>query len=191
MCGSDFNPYFFYICAVTNIKNIEARRTTETTPFAVPVPMRSTFLTVICILTFIGSGWGVIGSISSYATADMSAAVTRETVSNTESQTNELNTLSIFKQMFGSLAGEMTLENIKESALLKLISTLLTLLGGIMMFKLKKFGFYLYIVGTIIYSGTPIIIVTSFFAIAGAVFAALIGIAFIVMYGSNLKYMIK
>ena len=32
---------------------------------------RPTFLTVLCILTFIGSGWGVLGSIFNFFTADV------------------------------------------------------------------------------------------------------------------------
>lgn len=32
-------------------------------PFNVEKPVRPTFLTVLCILTFIGSGWGLINNL--------------------------------------------------------------------------------------------------------------------------------
>lgn len=32
-------------------------------PFSVEKPVRPTFLTVLCILTFIGSGWGLINNL--------------------------------------------------------------------------------------------------------------------------------
>ncbi len=38
-------------------------------------PQRPTLLTVLCILTFIGSAWGVISNISSYMNADVSSQV--------------------------------------------------------------------------------------------------------------------
>ncbi|MDA8886218.1 hypothetical protein N9I68_01420 [Bacteroidia bacterium] len=37
-------------------------------------PQRPTFLTVLCILTFIGSGYGIFQGITSYATAETAAA---------------------------------------------------------------------------------------------------------------------
>src|SRR6476620_11062411 len=38
-------------------------------------PARPTFLTVLCILTFIGSTWGIIGSITNYLTANTAAQI--------------------------------------------------------------------------------------------------------------------
>ena len=32
-------------------------------PFGVERPVRPTFLTVLCILTFIGSGWGLLNNL--------------------------------------------------------------------------------------------------------------------------------
>ena len=32
-------------------------------PFSAERPVRPTFLTVLCILTFIGSGWGLISNL--------------------------------------------------------------------------------------------------------------------------------
>ena len=35
-------------------------------PFSAERPVRPTFLTVLCILTFIGSGWGLINNLGIY-----------------------------------------------------------------------------------------------------------------------------
>lgn len=160
------------------------------TPSA-PSGGRGAFLTVICILTFIGSSFGLLGSIFSYATADYNAAMASEAVSTMQTQMDDQNTPSFFKEMLGSMAGKMNPGTIKKSALLKLISCLLTLFGAIMMFKQKKSGFYMYVAGTIIYVGAPIMVISGFIGIAGAMFAGLIGTAFIIMYAVNLKYMNK
>ena len=36
--------------------------------------VRPTFLTVLCILTFIGSGFGILGALYNYGTADATIA---------------------------------------------------------------------------------------------------------------------
>jgi hypothetical protein len=38
-------------------------------------PLRPTLLTVLCILTFIGSAWGIFSSISNYMNADISSQI--------------------------------------------------------------------------------------------------------------------
>ena len=40
--------------------------------------VRSTFLTVICVLSFISGGYGIIGAVYGYAVADQTAASTSE-----------------------------------------------------------------------------------------------------------------
>lgn len=161
-----------------------------TTPSA-PSAGRGTFLTVICILTFIGSSLGLLGGIFGYATADANAAMTSEVMNNMQTQVDNKDTPSFIKQLFGSMADKMNPGTIKKSALLKIISTLLTLFGAIMMFKQRKQGFYMYVAGIIIFVGAPIMVINGFIGVAGAMFAGLIGVAFIIMYAVNLKYMTK
>lgn len=149
---------------------------------------RGAFLTVICILTFIGSGFGILGDIFSYATADTHAAITSEAVSQMDDQQN---TPSFFKQMMGSMTDKMTAENIKKSSLFGLLSCLLTLFGAIMMFRQKKAGFFMYLAGIIIYIIAPLIVLGGLFGIASVMMAGVIGLAFVIMYAVNLKYMTK
>ena len=65
-----------------------------------PTPMggRNTFLTVICILTFIGSGWGFIKAIRSYAMADTVATVTGDALKSAETQMDQQNALALLKR---------------------------------------------------------------------------------------------
>ena len=63
--------------------------TTETTTMAPSLPKRPTFLTVICILTFIGSGYSAVKSVSTYFTAADAAAVkVSESIGREEDQIN-------------------------------------------------------------------------------------------------------
>lgn len=113
---------------------------------------RPVFLTVLCILTFIGSGLSVLlwllgifglGAVNSY-------------LAN-----------------FGGAADTGVLKPI-----LMLIFSAASLYGAIMMWSLKKMGFYLYV-------AAQVLIVAFGWSIMALVFALL----FIILYGLNLKYL--
>lgn len=169
--------------------------TTDTTSTPAPsgsTGLRPTFLTVICILTFIGSGWGLIRAVQGYVTADTVAAVASEAMSKAEDKMDQQETPNFVKQMFSSMTDRMNPDNIRKSSIFSLISNLLTLIGAIMMWNLKKSGFYLYIGGIIVLAVAPMIVLGKGFL--GAMSAAGIGffgVIFIVMYAVNLKHMDK
>jgi len=153
-------------------------------------PVRSTFLTVICVLTFIGSGLGIVGSVRSYVGADTISSIASGAMENAEDKMDQKDTPNFVRQIFSSLTAGLSADNIRKSSILKLVSCLLTLLGAIMMWNLKKIGFYLYIAGTIVLVISPIVILGNGLpGIMGAGGTGLIGVIFIVMYGVNLKEM--
>ena len=153
--------------------------------------VRSTFLTVLCVLTFIGSGWGIIGSVRSYAGADTISSVANGAMQNAEDKMDEQGkTPNFVKQLFSSVAVGLTADNIRKSAIFKLISCLLTLSGAIVMWNLKKAGFYIYILGIIVLVVAPVTI-GKLVGAMGASIMGFIGFVFIVMYAVNLNQMNK
>lgn len=176
----------------------------ETTPSTPPIPspsasstpatptgVRNTFLTVICILTFIGSGWDLIKAARSYFTADTVATVAADVVKNAETQMDQQqNAPSFVKSLMGSITEGLSADNIRTTSILNFIANLLTLFGAILMWNLKKAGFYLYIAGIIVLIAAPIAI-GKLVGIIGGAFIGFFGVIFIVMYGVNLKYMTK
>lgn len=117
------------------------------------------FLTVLCILTFIGSGLGLLSSLL------MVVGV------------------GALMSYLGSLGGVATggTAYFGVTAVLAAVS----LYGAIMMWKLKKTGFYLYTVANIVAAILPIIWLGSAFAAMGFIWPVL----FIVLYALNLKHM--
>jgi len=126
---------------------------------------RPTFLTVLCILSFIGAGISIIllllgtvlaagVSVAADAAADAGAEVT-----------------STVGSMWAYLS-------------VAIVMVVISLIGVIQMWKLKKTGFYQY-------TGAAVVgmIVPLFFGMGFSVGGAIIPIAFIVMYGLNLKAM--
>lgn len=90
------------------------------------VAQRPTFLSVLCILTFIGSGFSVLGYLLT----------------------------TVFKGVIDSLMSSLPLPIVPEvsvvSGIFGLIAAAASLYGAIKMWKMEKIGFYLYAAGQIV-----------------------------------------
>jgi type III secretory pathway component EscR len=166
---------------------------TTTEVIITPAPsLRPTFLTVLCILTFIGSGWGVYKGFSGYFTADMSAQIVSQAQDKINDQMADNTQPAFLKNMMGGMFSSMSADNIRKSSIISLVSCLLTLIGAVMMWQLRKAGFYLYIAGILISVVMPIALFGGGLIglMAGGI-SAFIGIIFIILYGVNMKYMVR
>lgn len=145
------------------------------------------FLKTLCILSFVGVGLAIISSIWGYYTAKAAAALTQG-FADLGNQLSE-----------GQASGEMnaameslnsTLKWAGVNAIVGVIAALICLIGVIMMWKLKKMGFYIYVVGEI----APVIVGAilmggTFFGGMAIAMSLIVPVAFIIMYGLNLKHM--
>ncbi len=192
---------------------------------------RNTFLTVLCVLTFIGSGWAIISSVVSYKFVDKrialysdstkinsdrdtlttvgSVVVTKSMDANNvdstidedssideiimvDSANNKVEETPIEKKMKNSFKEIITRENIERRAIGDFIAALFTLLGAILMWKLKRNGFYIYIVGVIINIATPFYLYgNDFVAVGLSMFSGFFGLVFIALYALNFKSLKK
>ena len=163
---------------------------TESTATGPTTSLRPTFLTVLCILTFIGSGWGVYKGFSGYFTADIAASVISETQAQINDKLGDKEQPAFLKTMMGNMFSSMSADNIKKMSIISLISNLCTLIGAILMWGLRKQGFYLY-VGGIVFSvvGAIVVFGGGLIGLVSGGGAAFFGIMFSVLYGLHLKYM--
>ena len=120
----------------------------------VEAKQRPAFLTVLCILTYIGSGLGVLFSL-----------------------------LGIFgvgamNSFMSNFAGVSANAGIMKPILILLFSGA-SIYGAVMMWGLKKMGFYLYV-------AAQVLILVFSFGWIGLFFTAL----FILLYGLNLKHLV-
>lgn len=154
---------------------------------------RPVFITVLCILTFIGSGWGLVSESIKYFTADSQAAaisLTKEKVNKDLQKNKNHNERAEFtRKMMNSL--KTTPENIKTGAVSNVAAALLCLTGAFMMWNLKKPGFYLYVAGTLVGIISPFVIFggSNLVSILSSAVIGFIGLIFVILYGVNLKYM--
>jgi len=163
--------------------------------------IRPTLLTVLCILSFIGSGWSIISGVWAYTSASQSAQM----ISSVRNE--KMNDSTFYKDSAmangahqkRSLLGEkimlsvskmMTTENIRKSSIGKIVSSLFTLAGAILMWFLIRRGFYIYIVGIIIGIIVPFYLYrNNLLAIGMSSFSSFFGLVFIALYALNIKNM--
>lgn len=142
---------------------------------------RPVFLTVLCILTWVGCGFALIsGLIQLWSYSAMNSAM------------NALQT--------NGVSQDFNVGYLFWSAIATMIGSIICALAAVFMFKQKKFGFYIYIIGQAI----PLIVsfysilafsnrigIGTGFSIISTVIGMLFPVAFIIMYGVNLKHMNK
>lgn len=158
-------------------------------------PARPLFLKVLCILTFIGSGYGIINGAVIYFKADkianaftqvktqMNDDLKRKNARNPE-KVNFLNKIMTNASVMSSP------ENLRKNAVGNCITSILCLLGALLMWNLRRVGFYIYTIGTVTAIILPFYMFGSnFLTNISAGFLGFIGILFVIFYAMNLKSM--
>lgn len=160
---------------------------------------RPTLLNVLCILTFIGSSWAILSNVWAYTTAAQSAkmvsyATHREAPDSSRKrdslifETSKKRKPGFRDKMMVSFSKMFTESTIRKNAVGGIISAVFTLLGAIMMWRLRRIGFYLYIAGVIIGIIVPFYLYgNNLIAIGISSFSSFFGLVFIALYALNFK----
>lgn len=134
------------------------------------------FLKVICILTFIGSGLAIFSNVFALFALKTTHAF-NVAIMEAAAKSGEM------------LDPETMFFNSKVTIISGIISSIGCLVGAILMWKLKKVGYYVYLISqicSIVFPFVfPIIPGTSLMTILSLIFP----IGFIVMYSVNLKHL--
>jgi hypothetical protein len=160
---------------------------------------RPSFLTWLCILTFIGSGWSIISSIWTYTMAAKTNIIFQESVRMKKDSTSLKDTAEFKRRehrspfegkIKASLSKIVSTDNMRKAAIGNFIACLLTLAGGILMWNLKRTGFYIYILGVVFAIVIPFYLYgNDLIAVGATSFANFFGLVFIALYALNLKSM--
>jgi hypothetical protein len=155
--------------------------------------LRPTFLTVLCILTFIGSGFGIYSAVTNYTSAGFASEVTKDAMETAKDQideaANDEKGAELANKILDNVTSNITEDKIKNNAVASGIAAILTLVGAILMWGLNKKGFYIYVAGTIVSIVAPLVIYEGFMGLLGSGAIAFFGIIFVVLYFLNLKHM--
>jgi uncharacterized membrane protein len=145
--------------------------------------VRPVFLTVLCILSFIGSSLGLIGAILGY----ISARVSAELYQNIGSVQGE-EPIGVMGSFQDSLLKEV--ENALPNLIIGVLCSVLCLVGAILMWKLNRKGFFIYSLSELAYPISGFILSAGgLFGGIVAAFNLIVAIVFVVMYGMNYKHL--
>ena len=130
-------------------------------------PKRPELLTMLCILTFIGSGLAAFANLTFFLSYDE------------------------IQYMFDDLSKEfpeiaLILNGGKKFFIAGFILYTISLMGALQMWKLRKIGFHLYTAAQVFILILPVVTIESFEI---SIFGILITVAFILSYFSQLKLM--
>lgn len=159
----------------------------EETNTTVTVAKRPTFITVLCILSFIGIGLSLIWGIKNYF--EYSAAAAQPDLLSSFGQADGTDPLG---QAMMDAIGDAFKIDYAKLAMNELITTLLNipiLIGVLMMWKQKKVGFYVYAAFEIIQPIIPLVLGLGLVGGVMSVLGLIVAIVFIVLYAVNLKHM--
>lgn len=151
--------------------------------------VRPLFLTILCVITFIGSIAGIILNSKGYVSAE--EEVHKITSGRSKTQLKNLFTHDNITPSDELVSiGNLNVENYKKFSIGCIASYILCLVGTILIFKLKRTGFYSFTLGTFFNLITHFLLFGDNFGAMGiSIVAALTGFIFVILYGMNLKYM--
>lgn len=152
------------------------------------VSRRPLFLTILCVITFIGSLAGIITNSRGYFNAE--AEVENITTGKAKTQLKHLFAPNSNSSDELVRIGNLNTENYKKFSIGCFASYILSLVGTILIFKLKRTGFYSFTLGTFFCLLTHFLLFGDNFGSMGiSIIGAMAGLVFVILYGINLKYM--
>ena len=158
---------------------------------------RPSFLTWLCILTFIGSGWAIVSSIYTYVSAGKYASIIskekpfKKDSTYADSAGSVHNERKVFSEKIkASFSKILDKDNMRKLAIGNLIAAIFTLTGALFMWQLKRVGFYVYIIGVVFSLILPFFLFgNDMIAVGATAFNNFFGLVFIALYALNLKSM--
>jgi hypothetical protein len=150
--------------------------------------LRPLFLTILCIITLVGSVLGIVLNIRGYFNANVEV----ENIASGKAKTQLKNLFTPGSSSGVDLVriGNLNVENYMKFSIGCIASSILCLVGSILILRLKRTGFYSFTLGTFFNLITHFLLFGDHFAMMGiSILAALAGFVFVILFGMNLKYM--
>jgi hypothetical protein len=151
-------------------------------------PKLPTMLNVLTILTFIGCGISFLFTIFSPKIWSFS----KDMMAKAQSSGKEISAKEAADMQKSLAQIELAEANMIPLMVIGLACTTLCLVGAIMMRKLKKDGFWIYTAGELLpFVVTPIIMGMGQLKETGNIFFLVLAIAFVAMYATQRKFLVK
>lgn len=149
--------------------------------------MRSQFLSVLCIFTFLSCLLGLIDAVVSFAKPNDVAATARIERTLTPEQKKQQAKEYFEDRSSGDAPMPGEPDQIRALAVAQFGYSLLTLIGAVLMFRLRRIGFWVYVFGVGVGLVAPVLLAGS--DALNTSFGVFFSILFIGLYALNLKEM--
>ncbi len=155
------------------------------------VPVRPPFLTILCVLTLTWNIIGLYNGLNRLVSAEKIAA-SKDKVENmfdeimSKYSTDE--SAEQTEQMQIAMTQMLEVRNIINGGIANILSSALLIFGGFWMFRLKKKGFYAYLLGNFIGVLAPIVILVNQLGWMLGILSLINAALFTGLYAMHLKY---
>lgn len=149
--------------------------------------MRSQFLTLLCVLTFISCAWGLIDSAVSFIQTDAVSETPYIQRTYTPEQRKAIPKQYFEDRSSGDAPMPGDPDQIRFLSVAQFLYSLVTLVGAVLMFRLRRVGFWVYVAGAAV--GLVLPVVLAGFGALNTSFGAFFSVIFAGMYWLNLKDM--
>ena len=154
-----------------------------------PKKFRPMIITILCVITIIGSIAGLIYHSMGY----LNAIAKVEALKSGASKTQLKNLVSSGSNAAATelvKIGNLNVENYEKYSIGCIASYILCLVGAVLIFKLKRTGFYSFTLGTFFNLIAHFLLFGDNFGVMDiSILVALGGLVFIILFGMNLKYL--
>ena len=149
--------------------------------------MRSQFLTLLCILTFLSCAWGVADAVVSFAQPDAVSQSMRDDRPKLTTGKDKPAQKYFEDRTTDDVPDPSDPKQVRSLAVAQFLYSLTTLTGAILMFRLRRIGFWIYVAGVAIGLVVPILL-TGFGALNTS-FGVFFSLLFVILYWNTIKEM--
>lgn len=149
--------------------------------------MRSQFLTLLCILTFLSCAWGIFDAVVSLAQTDAVSETKHIERTYTPGQQKAAPKEYYEDRSSGNVPLPDDPVQIRQLAIAQVAYSLLTLVGAILMFRLRRMGFWVYVAGVVV--GLILPVALAGFGALNLSFGVFFSVLFAGLYWLTLKEM--
>jgi hypothetical protein len=151
---------------------------------------RPLFLTILCLITIIGSVMGIVQNTMGYFDAENKTNNIVRAIAQKIVEKQGAGSGNSIQTITGNLSNTLNTDNFTKFLIGGVFASLLTLIGAILMLKLKRNGFYSFALGTFFNIITLLLLFGENALLSGAFFyASLAGLGLLILLSFNIKYM--
>jgi len=154
---------------------------------------RTTTVKVLCILLFVFGGWALIGNFSEWISPPSPEEMEQQLDQSAELMEGWMSPLPEAEEAMEKSRELATLvtSNAAPIAMLKFFATLGALIGGVLLWRMRRVGFHVYLISAIVWAFAPMFIIgANLISWSFAIMYGLVVLVFALLFNAQRKFMV-